>query len=223
MADHLVYAATAAERYDRTFGCHVSARFVPALLNAARLVPGIARSWTSLPRPLGPPKPRQRHWCRPDIITAADLSPSRPDARAMRVSSLGTTPKLRHDAVEAGLRLDRARPTSHFRSKSDASASPERRSGHAPRAIVRVGRNRDRFRRSGLAHDGSTTSLGPGGSAARTRGEPPELRYRLGLRSAHGLAPSNAAATRSSSHRRQAVRPTGSPAACRPRRSRTAG
>ena len=41
MADQLVYTATAAEGYDQTFGCHVSARFVPALLNAARLVSGM--------------------------------------------------------------------------------------------------------------------------------------------------------------------------------------
>ena len=41
MADQLVYNEAAAEGYDRTFGCHVSVRFVPALLNAAQLAPGM--------------------------------------------------------------------------------------------------------------------------------------------------------------------------------------
>jgi hypothetical protein len=41
MADQLVYSEAAAEGYDRTFGFHVSVRFVPALLNAAQLTPGM--------------------------------------------------------------------------------------------------------------------------------------------------------------------------------------
>ena len=84
MADQLVYSEAAAEGYDRTFGCHVSVRFVPALLNAAQLAPGMrvldvatgtgfaAEAALSAIGPTG-------------HITAADLSPAMLDKARERL------------------------------------------------------------------------------------------------------------------------------------------
>jgi ubiquinone/menaquinone biosynthesis C-methylase UbiE len=41
MAEQLIYSAEAAEGYDRTFGCCVTVPLIPALLNFARLTPGM--------------------------------------------------------------------------------------------------------------------------------------------------------------------------------------
>ena len=57
MANATAIVRQAAEGYDRTFGCHVSVRFVPALLNAAQLAPGM-RVLDVATGPGWPPKPR---------------------------------------------------------------------------------------------------------------------------------------------------------------------
>jgi hypothetical protein len=135
MADQLVYTATAAEGYDRTFGCHVSARFVPALLNAARLVPGMhvldvatgtglaAEAALSAIGPTG-------------HITAADLSPAMLGKARER---LGRHPNA-SCAVKAGRRLDRAglRRTTRASTQRSPRGGPPR-----PRRYRR--RNRDRL------------------------------------------------------------------------------
>ena len=41
MAEQLTYSDEAADGYDRTFGCHASVRFVPSLVRAAQLRPGM--------------------------------------------------------------------------------------------------------------------------------------------------------------------------------------
>src|SRR5690348_1029498 len=41
MEDKFIYSESAAKGYDQTFGCHVTVRFIPALLAAARLGPGM--------------------------------------------------------------------------------------------------------------------------------------------------------------------------------------
>jgi ubiquinone/menaquinone biosynthesis C-methylase UbiE len=75
MAEQLTYSDEAADGYDRTFGCHVSVRFAPALVRAAQLGPGmrvldiatgtglVAGAALSIVGPTG-------------HVTAADLSPA---------------------------------------------------------------------------------------------------------------------------------------------------